>query len=190
MKCLAGHAARGLGTAVAVKTGMSSALPIVHAPPNPHFTRFGGEAAVRALVAAFYRAMDTRPEAATIRAMHDADLRETQRILVAYLCEWMGGPKAYSAERGAPMLRRRHAPFDIDAAARDAWMGCMRQALAETCADEGLRAELDAAFYKIADFIRNTEGSGQARPHPGRPRDTQPGEPGAPHTSSPHRSPR
>ena len=47
---------------------------------------------------------------------------------------------------------------------------CMRQALATTCADEGLRAELEAAFYKVADFIRNTEPGGASRAHPGRPR--------------------
>jgi len=142
--------------------------------------------------------------------MHEPDLRATKAVLVNYLCEWMGGPKAYSASRGAPMLRRRHQPFDIDASARDAWMACMRQALAETCADEGLRAELDAAFYKIADFIRNTEyGHGtipadrsvpneaqglsmqglgepvkQRRPHPGRPMEVNPHATPATHAST------
>lgn len=140
-------------------------------PTNPHFNRLGGHEAVVRLVDAFYRAMDELPEAATIRAMHDTDLGPTRRLLVKYLSEWMGGPKLYSPERGAPMLRRRHHPFDIDTAARDAWMSCMRRALAETCEDAGLRAELDAAFYKVADFIRNTESLGEARarqahPHP------------------------
>jgi len=36
-------------------------------------------------------------------------------------------------------------------------MACMRAALDEVCADADLRAELDAAFYKVADFMRNTE---------------------------------
>jgi len=124
---------------------------------NPHYTRIGGRDAVAQLVEAFYRAMDTLPEATTVRAMHEPDLRTTKAVLVDYLCEWMGGPKAYSASRGAPMLRRRHQPFDIDANARDAWMSCMRLALAQTCTDDVLRAELDAAFFKIADFIRNTD---------------------------------
>jgi hemoglobin len=68
----------------------------------------------------------------------------------------MGGEKVYSADRGSPMLRRRHHPFDIDVAARDAWMACMRQALDEACPDVGLRQELAAAFWKIADHIKNT----------------------------------
>jgi len=139
---------------------------------------------VQALVDAFYKAMDTREDARVIRAMHEPDLRSTKAVLVKYLGEWLGGPKLYSPERGAPMLRRRHQPFDIDAAARDAWMACMRQALAEVCGDDTLRAELDAAFYKVADFIRNTENHGEARAHPGRPREVQPGVTAAPHSSS------
>jgi hemoglobin len=142
-------------------------LPI--ASTNRHFERLGGEPAVTALVTAFYKAMDTREDARVIRAMHEPDLSHTQAVLVSYLCEWLGGPRDYSAQRGAPMLRRRHQPFDIDAAARDAWMACMQQALAETCDDAGLKAELSAAFYKIADVIRNTEGAGERRPHPARP---------------------
>ena len=166
---------------------MSTALPLFQ-PANPHFARLGGEPAVRRLVDAFYRAMDTRPDARTIRAMHAPDLAETRALLVQYLCEWLGGPRAYSAQRGAPMLRRRHHAFDIDAAARDAWMACMRQALDETCEDAALRDELLAAFHKVADFIRNTDTGGGQRPHPGRPRETQPAQPAAPHTSALPRS--
>lgn len=131
-------------------------LPIV-AVANPHFERFGGEAAVRRLVDAFYDAMDRRADAHTVRAMHADDLSATRAVLVDYLCEWMGGPRRYAATRGAPMLRRRHRPFDIDAAARDAWMACMRDALAQTCPDAALRRDLEAAFFKIADHIRNTD---------------------------------
>ena len=124
---------------------------------NPHYARLGGHESVVRLVDAFYRAMDARPQAATVRAMHEPDLTHTKAVLVKYFSEWMGGPKLYSPERGEPRLRRRHMPFAIDDAARDAWMLCMRQALAEVCADEALRAELDAAFFKLADFMRNRQ---------------------------------
>jgi len=152
----------------------STALPLAAAPANPHFGRLGGRDTVVRLVEAFYRAMDTRPDALTVRAMHEPDLGHTKAVLVDYLCEWTGGPKAYSGQRGSPMLRRRHQPFDIDATARDAWMACMRQALAEVVPDAELRAELDAAFWKIAEFIRNTESHGERREHPGRPMQVNP----------------
>jgi hemoglobin len=135
---------------------MHNNLPIVTPAPNVHFERIGGTAGIARLVDAFYRAMDTREDARVIRTMHEPDLASTKAVLVAYLGEWMGGPKRYSAERGPPMLKRRHHPFDIDDSARDAWLACMRQALAETCTDTALNAELDAAFWKIADHIRNT----------------------------------
>lgn len=134
---------------------MSQPLPIASVA-NPHFVRFGGDAAVTRLVDAFYRAMDTREDARVIRAMHEPDLTHTKAVLVRYLGEWMGGPKQYSATRGQPMLRRRHLPFAVDDAARDAWMACMSQALAETCEDAALRGELEAAFRKVADHLRNT----------------------------------
>jgi hemoglobin len=121
-----------------------------------HYERLGGLPAVTALVDAFYGAMDSREDATALRAMHACDLRETKAVLVQYLCEWLGGPKAYSPERGAPMLRQRHQPFAIDSTARDAWMACMRQALDAVCHDHTLRAQLDAAFFKVADFLRNT----------------------------------
>ena len=94
---------------------------------------------------------------APIRAMHEPDLARTRAVLVDYLCEWMGGERRYSARHGPPALRRRHMPFAIDDHARDAWMACMRQALAETCPDAALRGELASAFFKIAHHLRNTE---------------------------------
>lgn len=163
-------------------------LPVVSATPNAHYERLGGAPAVERLVQAFYRAMDARPEAAIVRAMHAPDLADTRRVLVAYLGEWLGGPRAYTPLRGAPMLRRRHQPFDIDTAARDAWMACMRQALAEVCSDDMLRAELDAAFWKVADVIRNREPGGTQRAHPGRPHGLQPDLPATAPTPSPTRS--
>jgi len=76
----------------------------------------------------------------------DASLGPTRRLPLS-LRDCAGlAPRLYTPDRGPPRLRGRHLPFAIDAAARDAWMDCMRRALAETCADAGLRAELEAAF--------------------------------------------
>jgi hemoglobin len=130
----------------------------VHDAPNPHFGRIGGEPAVRRLVDAFYRRMDTLPEAAAIRAMHGDDLDEIKAVLRAYLVEWLGGPKEYSPWRGPPRLRRRHAQFDIGGVERDAWMLCMRGALEEVVADADLRREIEAALFRTANAIVNRSG--------------------------------
>lgn len=126
-------------------------------PRETHFDRLGGEPAVIRLVDTFYRHMDTRPDAQRIRAMHHPDLSSTKAVLVLYLCEWLGGDKQYSAQRGHPRLRMRHAAFAIGSAERDAWLSCMRAALDETGVDPALRDELMQAFFKTADWMRNTQ---------------------------------
>ena len=141
---------------------MTPPLPAI-APatvPNPHFARLGGARAVARLVDAFYRAMDTLPEAAGIRAMHAPDLGPTRALLTLYFTEWLGGPADYSAQRGHPRLRMRHGPFAIGAAERDAWLACMQQALAEVLGNDAeLRTQLMNALFKTADWLRNTQGS-------------------------------
>lgn len=128
-------------------------------PVNPHFAQIGGAEGVARLVEAFYRRVDTLPQAAGIRAMHAADLEPTKAILKIYLAQWMGGPKQYTEQRGAPRLRRAHGGFAIGVAERDAWMMCMRGALEETVADGSLRAQLERAFFKLADTVRNDPGN-------------------------------
>jgi len=123
------------------------------------FVSIGGQAAVDRLVDAFYRRMDSLPEAKTIRDMHAADLTAVSKVLKLYLGEWLGGPKAYSQERGHPRLRMRHMPFRIGTAERDAWMSCMSGALEEVVADAPLRTQLLQSFYKLADWVRNDDGN-------------------------------
>jgi len=132
------------------------------------FDRVGGAVTIDRLVEAFYKRMDTLPEAKTIRAMHAPDLGAVKNVLKRYLSEWTGGPKLYSAEKGHPRLRQRHMGFAIGNAERDAWLLCMRGALDETVADDNARQELDAALTKLADWMRNQVGNphdaGVARP--------------------------
>jgi hemoglobin len=125
-------------------------------PPSPHFEMLGAEAGIVRLVDAFYRHMDTRPDTSGIRAMHEPDLASTKAVLVLYLCEWLGGPKDYSAQRGHPRLRMRHAGFAIGVTERDAWLACMRAALEDVGAEPALQSALMNAFFKTADWMRNT----------------------------------
>ncbi|HEY9223335.1 MAG TPA: group II truncated hemoglobin [Variovorax sp.] len=131
----------------------TASLPLLR---PPHFEMLGGRDGVRRLVDAFYRQMDTRADAHGIRAMHAPDLAPIKAVLVLYLCEWLGGPKDYSAQRGHPRLRMRHAGFAIGVAERDAWLACMGAALDEVGAAPQLQRELMAAFFKTADWMRTT----------------------------------
>lgn len=115
----------------------------------------GGEKALRALVSRFYGLMDTRPEATEIRAMHPEDLRGSEEKLFMFLSGWLGGPPLFVERYGHPRLRARHLPFAIGRAERDAWLGCMREALDELVQDDVLRQRLYAALSDLADHMRN-----------------------------------
>lgn len=120
-----------------------------------HYERIGGEPGIRKLVERFYQLMDTLPEAAEIRRLHAPDLSEAKQKLYMFLTGWMGGPQLYMETYGHPRLRQRHLPFAIDSQARDQWMLCMRRAMEDTGVEESLREELEGAFYRTADFMRN-----------------------------------
>ena len=134
-------------------------------PRSSEFDLIGGDAVVDRLVEAFYRNMDSRPDAQTIRAMHAGDLGPTKAILKLYLREWLGGPASYSAQRGHPRLRQRHGHLAIGPAERDAWLGCMNAALDEEASDPILRERLKGAFNKLADWLRNDLGNEHDKHH-------------------------
>ncbi len=118
------------------------------------YERIGGDRAVRALVDRFYDAMEVREDAATIRAMHPADLSTSRDKLYEFLSGWMGGPPLYVEKYGHPRLRMRHLPFAIDHAAAVAWMACMDDAL-RGVEDTVLRDQLSEAFGRVAAHMRN-----------------------------------
>lgn len=124
---------------------------------NPHYQHIGGEAGIRALVERFYAIMDSDPAVAEIRALHARDLKGSREKLFMFLSGWLGGPQLYLEKYGHPRLRQRHMPFPIGESARDQWMHCMRRAMAEVELDPSLREQLERAFYKVADFMRNQE---------------------------------
>lgn len=122
-----------------------------------HYERIGGESKVRQLVQRFYHLMDELPEAYSIRKLHHIDLKNAEDKLFMFLSGWLGGPQLFVEKFGHPRLRQRHMPFSIGVAERDQWMICMMQAMEDVIEDAALRAELKAAFYKTADFMRNRE---------------------------------
>jgi hemoglobin len=99
--------------------------------------------------------MDEDPDYYGIRKLHPADLAESRNKLYWFLSEWTGGPALFAEHIGQPFLRRRHAHFAIGVSERDQWLGCMQRAMQDRGLEAGLQAELQAAFFKTADFMRN-----------------------------------
>src|SRR6266513_6079904 len=93
----------------------------------------GGQPFFDALVDRVYQRVETDP---VLRALYPADLEPGKRGLALFLGQYWGGPAAYSAEKGHPRLRMRHAPFAIDGRAREAWLAAMLASVAEGDAPE------------------------------------------------------
>jgi hemoglobin len=126
--------------------------------PDSVYLRLGGELAIHALVDRFYALMDQLPEAWGVRCMHPESLVGSADSLFKFLSGWFGGPPLYINERGHPRLRMRHAPYAIGFVERDAWMLCMRQALAEQVRDPALHASVLRTFADMADHMVNVDG--------------------------------
>jgi len=119
------------------------------------FEQIGGQLAVDRIIDLFYDRMDTLPEAGIIRVLHPQDLGATRAVLKRYLAEWLGGPRAYSEERGHPRLRARHLPFSIGDEERDAWMLCMRSAMEDVVTDVAIREWILEKLSGVATWMRN-----------------------------------
>ena len=105
-----------------------------------------GEEKLRAMVAAFYRRVQTDD---LIGPMYpDQDWEGAEKRLADFLVYRFGGAATYLEQRGHPRLRGRHMPFPIGVAERDRWLDLMGQAMREVEVP-GEQVPLMAAFRII-----------------------------------------
>jgi hemoglobin len=117
----------------------------------------GGQAFFDGLVDAFYERVERD---ARLRALYPEDLEPGKRALALFLGQYWGGPPAYSALKGHPRLRMRHAPFVIGTAERDAWLGAMLAAVAEAAPPPEVEAAMREYFEMAATHMINAPDSG------------------------------
>lgn len=97
--------------------------------PLSFYEEVGGHDTFVRLVEAFYRGVAGDE---VLRPMYpEEDLGPAAHRLETFLEQYWGGPSTYSAERGHPRLRMRHAAFHINPDARDRWLAHMRAAVDE-----------------------------------------------------------
>ncbi|MBK9942566.1 MAG: globin [Kouleothrix sp.] len=112
----------------------------------------GGDALFRELVERFYARIERDP---VLRPMFPADLAAGKEAQFLFITQYFGAPPRYSAQRGHPRLRMRHAPFTIGQAERDAWLGHMLAAIDEAGFAEPARTALREYFERAATFMIN-----------------------------------
>ena len=106
----------------------------------------GGQPFFDALVERFYERVEAD---APLRSLYPDDLEPGKRALALFLGQYWGGPPDYSAEKGHPRLRMRHAPFVIDAAARDRWLAAMLASVEEADAP-GVALDAMREYFEMA----------------------------------------
>lgn len=117
------------------------------------YEAIGGIDTIDKLVDAFYKRVGNHPKLVPI---FPEDLTETARKQKLFLTQFFGGPRLYEQERGHPMMRRRHLPFEITPSRRDAWLDCMNEALEEAGIDEPYRTAIFEKLTLTANHMMNT----------------------------------
>jgi hemoglobin len=101
--------------------------------PQTFYDAVGGHETFVQIVHRFYEQVADDP---VLRPLYpEEDLGGAEERLRMFLEQYWGGPQTYSAQRGHPRLRMRHAPFAIGPLERDAWLRCMRVAVDEARLD-------------------------------------------------------
>lgn len=118
------------------------------------FEAVGGEPTFRRLVHRFYAGVRAD---APLRALYPEDeLEDAEERLTLFLMQYWGGPPTYSEERGHPRLRMRHAPFAVDADARERWLRHMRDSVDSLDLPPLYRAQLWDYLERAAWSMVNT----------------------------------
>ena len=91
-------------------------------------------------------------EKSEIRSMFSDDMPAASKKLAAFLVGLLGGPPLYQELYGPPQMRARHMPFAIDEQARQVWLGCFKQILANA------ETVYDFPAQHLPGFIRFLDG--------------------------------
>ncbi len=112
-----------------------------------------GEDGFGRLIRAFYSQI---PQDDILGPIYPADdFPGAEERLRDFLIYRFGGPARYIENRGHPRLRMRHAPFPVDAAARDRWLLLMDKALKQTALPPAAEQILRDYFEPTANAMMN-----------------------------------
>jgi hemoglobin len=130
-------------------------LHLYYREGDNQFRIAGGEEGCRKLANDFYDVMASIPEAEHILKLHPRDLTVSREKLALFLCGYMNGPERYEEEYGPLQLAPAHGHIPIRSADRDAWLLCMKKALAMQDYPQEFQDFMLMRFSVPAERIRN-----------------------------------
>ena len=118
----------------------------------------GGEAALARLVQTFYDIIETDPDGADIHALHlkGFGLAHVRQAQFEFLSGFFGGPQYYLERMGHANLRSMHAHIEIGPARVEAWLKCMKKAIAALGYGAEVEVVLMQHFARVAQALPNT----------------------------------
>jgi hemoglobin len=117
---------------------MTDRMPPVRPQPGSVADRIGPEAFLT-IVDDFYARVE---QDELLRPLYPEDLEPGKTHLAQFLAQYFGAGMVYSAHRGHPRLRMRHAPFRITIEAAARWAVLMTDAIEAQGFDDEVEAEL------------------------------------------------
>ena len=109
-------------------------------PPDAAIFQAMGVDGITRMLEDFYRNLASSDIAAMFPAGEQAMLEAAHKSALFFVgvC---GGPPLYAQTIGPPRMRARHLPFAIDAHAREVWLECWEQVLAQSESKYGFPPE-------------------------------------------------
>lgn len=138
---------------------MSSTNNKLNIDLNSLYYRIGGEEGLRQFVNHLYDFMASSAQVEHVRKMHSGNLSFASDRLFMFLSGMFGGPPLYSDAFGHPRLRRKHFQFSIGNKERDQWLTCAQYAANILHIEPEVRKELMGELTKMANHLRNVDGS-------------------------------
>jgi len=111
-----------------------------------------GEQNIRRLIHDFYTGVKEDP---VLSPLYKGDFEGAQERLTLFMIQYLGGPQAYSEQRGHPALKRRHVPFPVKDDTISHWLKNMKNALEKSEIKPDHKDFLWRYFKHTAEFLRN-----------------------------------
>jgi hemoglobin len=120
--------------------------------PHPGFLVELGEERFRKLVSDHYELLRTSDISFLFPINDEDDFEAAKKHAADFMIQICGGPAYFNQSRGEPRMVGRHAPFRIDAAARNRWLE-LYATLLPALEAEGINSEYVHSFWNYLDIF-------------------------------------
>lgn len=117
------------------------------------YEQVGGDAFFSALVEGFYT--QVRDDDLIGPMYPQDDWEGAEQRLKWFLAQYWGGPTTFNEKRGAPMLRRRHFPYEIGEPEAERWLELIHNSLDSVEVSDEHRAALWDHMVRVAAMMIN-----------------------------------